>query len=148
MQQHDWQRMDVDDLGRARELWTPLAEAACETLLGEVIPAWVRACARDLAQLQRDLRAGGDHHRVATLLRNVPLRMPDGVLFARVEESVRQILAAALGEAVQAGAADGTAYYTADGWLVCLVRLPFTQTQPNNTITLFCCTRFEIIILL
>jgi len=113
----DWQRMDVDDL--RRELWTPLAEKACETLLGEAIPAWVRACARDLAQLRRDLRACGDHH-VATLLRNVPLRMPDGVLFARMEGIVRLILEAALGTVMQRGAADGTVYYTANGWLVCL----------------------------
>jgi hypothetical protein len=117
MQQHDWQRMDVDDLGRARELWTPLAEAACETLLGEVIPAWVRVCARDLARLQGGLRACGDHH-VATLLRNVPPRMRG--VFARMEENVRQILKAALGAAVQGGAEDSTVYYTANGWLVCL----------------------------
>ena len=117
MQQHDWQRMDVDDLGRARELWTPLAEAACETLLGEVNPAWVRVCARDLARLQGGLRACGDHH-VATLLRNVPPRMRG--VFARMEENVRQILEAALGAAVQGGAEDSTVYYTANGWLVCL----------------------------
>ena len=29
-------------------LWTPVAEAACLALLGEVIPEWVRRCVVDL----------------------------------------------------------------------------------------------------
>ena len=121
----------------AQAAWTPVARAACEALLGEVLPAWVDRFVPALVLIQermREMERNVSRHAVSgrrvqwhdmydagVILRNVPPRMEN--VFGRLAENFRQIFATALGTdvgVVQGGAADNTVYYTTNGWLFCV----------------------------
>ena len=126
---------------RQQAVWTPVAEAACVELLGEVLPEWVRRCVVDLGGFERlvgEIRAkvgrygqtgrGLQWHDtcdVVTILRNVPRGIE---VFRLLAGTVRQILATALGTdvgVIQDGSTDNTVYFTTEGWLFCLENVVF-----------------------